>query len=615
MPPVTCEYCSVVLQHNKSLSRHQRSKKCLEKQNELGLNPTPFLFSCKCGFSSAIRGELNAHLSKCRAEELSHSLASNITNNTTNIANTNIQNTQNTQNNFFFFNGLDDLAKTYISRAMNLPDDVKRELLSKGYSALSGKVIVSSITNSDGNADIRVADAARKKLAYKATDGTVKNDPGGEASSKRIGAAVDEVILSVQKDGADSKEMGTILDANTDRKNGRPILRGLIFDNCPKTFGESVFSIDNSSTADKLYKIEEEYHKKCANEKLERAEKWKKYLRSQSMTDPETRRYWNDSTLFVWSEPKNGIVLWGKSIKYQGALIKFSRADLKNIDRMGLSSNVASNARENGAEEFDLPPSVEPTESRVSAWLSKFMRWAVRGKDGLMRDSRMKLAVNIESVSREKFIIMGAYTDWSDELRDITDEQMDQLRNAGVDGYIDPERAPKRYIHDSSSVKADTVCYTSQIPFLPCEESSVPDKRNKQYVNPPVYKVDENSDPDESEDEDDPVDNEVKSDEKELDPQTEFLRNSKLLPDGTWLCTLSKFHKLIYRPVTSSGRPHENITKYQDMKWTRNFDFLGTAPEGPGIMKPLTEENKRIINDLGFNHVPTKIAKTLKPHR
>jgi hypothetical protein len=608
MPSITCEHCNTVIQNSGNLCRHQRSKKCLEAQRKSGLNPAPILFVCKCGFSSAIRGELSSHLLKCKNSEPSvrNSITNNnITNNTTNI--------QNTQNNFFFFNGLDDLAKTYISRAMNLPDDIKRELLNKGYSALSGQIIISSITNDEGNADIRVADAARKKLVYKAIDGTIKNDPGGEASSKRIGAAVDEVILSVQNDNADSKEIGTILDANTDRKNGRPILKGLIFDTCPKTFNESAFSIDNSSTADKLYKIEEEYHKKCANEKLERAEKWKKYLRSQSMTDPETERYWNDSTLFVWSEPKNDIVLWGKSIKYQGALIKFSRADLKNIDKMGLSSNVSSNARDTGAEEFDLPPFVEPPQSRASAWLSYFMRWSVRSDDGLIRNRKMKLAVKVESVSHEKFVIMGSYTDFSDELRDITDEQMDLLRNAGVDGYIDPERAPKRYIHDEFSVKADTIFYTSRSPFLPPREdttnSSASKQPNKQPIkkSPRKAKVKEDLISDESEDEDDPVDYEIKSDEKELDPQTEFLKNSKLLPDKTWMCTLSKFNRLIYRPVTSWGRPYENMTKYQDMEWTRNFDFLGTAPDGQGIMRPLTEDDRKIIDELGFRHIPTKI--------
>jgi hypothetical protein len=73
------------------------------------------------------------------------------------------------------------------------------------------------------------------------------------------------------------------------------------------------------------------------------------------------------------------------------------------------------------------------------------------------------------------------------------------------------------------------------------------------------------------------------------------------------MCTLSKFNRLIYRPVTSWGRPYENMTKYQDMEWTRNFDFLGTAPDGQGIMRPLTEDDRKIIDELGFRHIPTKI--------
>jgi T5orf172 domain len=65
MPAVTCEYCNTVV-CSKNIARHQRSKSCLVVQRRLGLNPGPIILTCGCGFSTAIRSELEKHVPRCK---------------------------------------------------------------------------------------------------------------------------------------------------------------------------------------------------------------------------------------------------------------------------------------------------------------------------------------------------------------------------------------------------------------------------------------------------------------------------------------------------------------------------------------------------------------------
>ena len=69
---------------------------------------------------------------------------------------------------------------------------------------------------------------------------------------------------------------------------------------------------------------------------------------------------------------------------------------------------------------------------------------------GLMRNNIMKLAVNVESISEEKFTIMGSLNDWSDSPNILTDDQINRLEAAGVADHIDPKAKPKIYTHDRS---------------------------------------------------------------------------------------------------------------------------------------------------------------------
>lgn len=634
MPSVVCQYCNATIQNARNLSRHQLTKTCLSMQRRLGLKSETIMFTCDCGFASAIRDELKIHQRKCeqigdvKSAETQSSMTDRETaasvivtatmptniNNTQNIVNNTQNITNNTQNNFFFF-GCDDIAKNYILRTMSLPSQLRLDLSEKGYAALSGQVIITSITNDEGCSDIRVADASRKKLVCKTMLGDIEEDRGGHKSGARIGEAVDQVLSMSHKESANcSKVMKTIKDSNKDRDEGRPILRGMILDTCPRSFEEVIRSAHMSDTAKELCRIEEEYNKKNAKERLERGKKWKEHLRFNKIIDPDTERFWDDTTCFVWIESDKEISLLGKSLKYQGALIRFSRRDLKNIDWMGLSANVALNSRDSGAEGIDpLCIPVKVVQSKATIWILKFMRYSVPVQGGLMRNNIMKLAVNVESISEEKFTIMGSLNDWSDSPNILTDDQMNRLEAAGVADHIDPKAKPKIYTHDRSQITTDTVCHTAGM--FSSQNNSISDQ-SKVLPNPPIKPIIPASKPD-SDDESDsefsgPISwsSDSDSDEKEINPSTEFLSNSKLLPNGSWMCKLSKFNKLIFKPVTMSGTACPEVTTQKQLASYRRFDFLGSALDGPDHMKSITDDDRKIIYDLGFDHIPTKIPKS-----
>jgi T5orf172 domain len=69
MPSVSCEYCNATASTNGNLLRHQKSKSCLAVQKQLGLNPNPTMLMCKCGFSTAIKCQLEAHIPRCKMDK------------------------------------------------------------------------------------------------------------------------------------------------------------------------------------------------------------------------------------------------------------------------------------------------------------------------------------------------------------------------------------------------------------------------------------------------------------------------------------------------------------------------------------------------------------------
>jgi T5orf172 domain len=138
MPPATCEFCNTTVQNSKTLTRHQHSKKCLEIQHKLGLNPNPLLFKCNCGFSSAIRGELKAHSSKCKNNGESNAVG---------------KNEIPTENEDRLF----DNIESKIAELLN------PEIMEKGISFMISHII-HLFKNKNGHWIIKIADASRNKF-------------------------------------------------------------------------------------------------------------------------------------------------------------------------------------------------------------------------------------------------------------------------------------------------------------------------------------------------------------------------------------------------------------------------------------------------------------------
>lgn len=96
----------------------------------------------------------------------------------------------------------------------------------------------------------------------------------------------------------------------------------------------------------------------------------------------------------------------------------------------------------------------------------------------------------------------------------------------------------------------------------------------------------------------------------EMKPHIKFLSNSKRLEDGRWMCRLREFNNLVFRPVTTGGRDNSAETKTKSSLISyRNLNFMGNAIDGIDHFQPLTDGDRKIIDELGLTHVPMKTKK------
>jgi hypothetical protein len=603
MAPVTCEHCGSVIQNAKNLSRHQLSIKCMDIQRELGLNPQPDIYTCNCGFSSNRKDKLNLHKKKCSVDPPSLTINDNSTINNTNITN-------NTQINLINFDS--KMIEIFLQRVKDsVPADVLRELCEKGYTVLSDQVIVNSIKNENGGSDIRVADLARQKLVTK-IEGVLEDDMGAHKTGARIGATVDEVLSWSHKKGKQSEKiLETIRDANDDRKDGRPELRKRIIAKCPRSFDEKLpgYTINRISP---LESIIEEADRKEAKEKERRGRKWIKHLQENKMTDPEAvGRFWDSVTGLVWTENSGKISLMGRSAKYQGILIKFCKKDLALIDQLGLSDNVMQEMQDPRSTGLLEPiiPEPKPKLSNSERWFNKFIQRSYPlGDTGFLANRFMKFVVKLGFGG--DFTIVGGLCSLTKDVIGLDDSQISELEEAEVDDHVDLNAKPKRYSHNPKEITTDTVCHTSAMEFLQQAKPDIGSSVSKNIEPLPFKALD-------------PItiqmpkkvnckqkiDLNLSFDNKdELDNRTRFLSSSKRLEDGSWVCQLREFHNLVFRPVNSSGRDG-NIKTKGSLSTYQHVSFIGNAMEGIDHIRPLTNKDREIMEDIGLIHVPLKVDK------
>ena len=441
----------------------------MARQRELGLNPQPDIYTCDCGFSSNRKDKLSLHKKKC--EDSSPSLTINNTGTTNNIINNNNSNntTNNSTQNNYIINLDGKMAELFFQRVKDsLSADYLRELCERGYADLSDHVIVNSIKNETGGSDIRVADSARQKLMVKTITGDIEEDMGAHKTKARIGAAVDEVLSwSHKKDKKSEKIIETMRIADNDRKDGRPDLRKRILIKCPRTFDTQISSEEWASNyVSPNESILEKIDRKEAKAKEKRGHIWRKYLRDNKMVDPNGG-FWDNRTGFVWTENNDKISLLGRSIKYQGALSKFNRKDLAEIDQMGLSENVAPGSQDYRSINLLEPgdQKSEPPLSNSQRWLNKFIRHAYPLENtDFFANRPMKVVVKLGLGGN--FTIVGGRCEITGNLIGLSDSQIDELEEADVDDHIDFNSKPKIYSSDPKEKVVDTTAYTSQVQFM-----------------------------------------------------------------------------------------------------------------------------------------------------
>lgn len=183
MPPVTCEFCNTTIQHGGTLTRHQHSKKCLEAQRKLGLNPNPLLFKCDCGFSSAIRGELKAHSLKCRNNDGFSAIDKN------GIA-----------------TNSDQLFSDIESKIVEL---VSPEIMEKGISSVISHII-HLFKNKKGYWIIRVADASRNKFTL-LENGDEISDNKGDRIARFIRSQLIKITITTLTEAYKSSNKNRII--------------------------------------------------------------------------------------------------------------------------------------------------------------------------------------------------------------------------------------------------------------------------------------------------------------------------------------------------------------------------------------------------------------------
>lgn len=190
MPPTTCNYCGVNVQN---LPRHQRSNICLKKQKELGLDPCPYIYTCSCGFSSAIKNKLKVHQQKCKnsesVDEKNHDRICNSSGTTISgfeiVCNKNFQLTNETMINLFMKRMKDELQSNEFL-----------ELIYEDYLKLLDFIIVKCVMDKGDSIIIEMTDFSRKKIVIKNPSMKPEYDVGAYRIAGWIGEVLVRILVS-----------------------------------------------------------------------------------------------------------------------------------------------------------------------------------------------------------------------------------------------------------------------------------------------------------------------------------------------------------------------------------------------------------------------------------